>query len=132
MTRSARYVLFLVSAVFQQKCLQPQAASPKFSYPPSMTRQVAMPVSASCLCGKVVYGTGTALPSVLVEIVDGHEQRLESVLSDKAGRFELRARREGVFHLRLSKPNFDTQLVTVTILRRSDNREAVFRLQVSN
>jgi hypothetical protein len=88
-----------------------------FTYPPSRT-VVVVPdhFVVDSLDGTVVDPTGSAMRDVLVEIVKGDRNtRVDARLTSKEGMFAFVKIRAGKHTLRLSKPGFDTLIVTVLV-----------------
>jgi hypothetical protein len=88
-----------------------------FSYPESQEIiQVDAEIRSRSLSGVVRDPGGAVASKVLVERVrSGWGKRIGAVLSDAKGRFTFSAVTPGTYFLRVSKPGFNTLLLTVRV-----------------
>jgi hypothetical protein len=113
---------------------QEQVPPKTFEYPPSRTIIVIKkPLDASSLSGSVSDPTGCPVEKVLVEIVDERDKRrVDARLTNQKGTFLFPKERKGRYVLRLSKPGFDTMLVTVVVQKGSENKRVTLQLELSS
>jgi hypothetical protein len=124
------FLLFL--GVLTQLCQSPSKTVGKdFSYPPSMLTETAKSMLAESLSGKIVYGENQAVPAALVEIINADKTRTRAVLADAEGWFCLAGAADGRYLLRISKPQFDTQIVPFTVSHKAKQKSVLIQLHVS-
>ena len=93
----------------------------EFSYPESpSTTKMAQPIIARSLSGSVLAPSGSRIPKVLVELVsEDWKTRVDARSTNSEGSFVFAKVPMGKHFLKVSKPGFDTLLVTVITTKKT-------------
>src|SRR6266567_8357554 len=90
---------------------------------PECSQTVQIEIKAGALSGIVTDPNGGALTDVLVERMGANwTNRSAAVFSDSRGMFRLSRVPNGIYYLKLSKPNFSTLRVRVRLRNGSKSR----------
>ena len=93
-----------------------------FSYPEA-SQTVEIDASAKSLSGVVQSPGGDGLPDALIERVDSDwKHRLDATFTDSEGRFAFSNSPNGKYYLKISKADFSTLRVKVSLKKRAKSR----------
>lgn len=124
--------IIAISCITQGCVPRGKPIDPGFSYAASMLTEIAKPVDAKALSGRVFYGAREGVPEALVEVLDEDGKRIKGILTDEEGRFCFGVMAEGTYTLRISKPQFDTVRISFVVSRKAKNKMAPIQLRLSS